>query len=258
MNVILCQLDVAWENPEANHARAASLSEGASVAPGSLVVLPEMFATGFSMNTAVTAQDAGGASEQFLAGLARRHGVTVLGGLAVRGPDGRARNQALAFGPDGAELARFTKLHSFTLGAEHEHYAAGNDVVLFDWGGLKVAPLVCYDLRFPEAFRIAVRRGAQMFVVIANWPVVRIQHWSTLLRARAIENQAFVVGVNRCGRDPVLQYPGRSLVVDPLGEIIADAGEGEGVCSATLNVATLHQWRNGFPALRDVRADPVA
>jgi predicted amidohydrolase len=255
MHAALCQFDLAWEDPAANRSRVEQLLAAAPVAPGSLVVLPEMFATGFSMNDAVTAEPEGGASELFLADIARRLQVTLVAGLAVRGPDAQARNQALAFSPDGALLSRFTKLHPFTLGKEHEHYIPGDEVQVFPWGDLSVAPLVCYDLRFPEAFRAGVRRGAQVFTVIANWPAVRIQHWITLLRARAIENQAFVIGVNRCGRDPSHVYPGRSLVIDPLGEVLADAGEHEGVVHATLNVPTLHQWRNGFPALRDQRHD---
>lgn len=255
MEVLLCQLDLVWEDPAANQARVSALLAGATVRAGSLVVLPEMFATGFSMNDESAAAPPGGPSELFLANLAQRQGVTVVAGLAVRGPDGRARNQALAFGPDGALLTRFTKLHPFTLGQEHEHYVAGHEIATFAWQGLTVAPLVCYDLRFPETFRAAARRGAALFVVIANWPVVRIQHWITLLQARAIENQAFVIGVNRCGRDPAHAYPGRSLVIDPLGEILADAGEREGCAAVTLNEAGLRQWRHGFPALRDMRND---
>ena len=255
MVVLLCQLDVVWEDPVANHARASALLAGATVPAGSLVVLPEMFATGFSMNDAQAAEPPGGPSELFLASLAQRHAVTVVAGLAVRGPDGRARNQALTFGPNGALLTRFTKLHPFALGQEHEHYAAGHEIATFAWQGLVVAPLVCYDLRFPETFRAAIRRGAELFVVIANWPAVRIQHWIALLRARAIENQAFVIGVNRCGQDPVHSYPGRSLVIDPLGEILVDAGEREGCATVTLNEAGLRQWRQGFPALRDMRND---
>jgi predicted amidohydrolase len=100
-----------------------------------------------------------------------------------------------------------------------------------------------------------VRLGVQLFVVIANWPTARIEHWITLLRARAIENQAYLVGVNRCGADPKLQYPGRSLVVDPQGVILADAGEQEGVTSAQIDLEKLTSWRREFPVLVDMRAD---
>ena len=121
----------------------------------------------------------------------------------------------------------------------------------FEWRGFVVAPFVCYDLRFPEIFRAAAHRGASLFVVIALWPVKRQQHWLTLLQARAIENQAYVVGVNRVGAEPEFLYPGRSVVVDPHGVIIADAGEREHILAAALDVNVVAAWRRDFPALRD-------
>ena len=125
------------------------------------------------------------------------------------------------------------------------------ETALFPWGGFTVAPFVCYDLRFPELFRAAARKGADLLVVIAAWPVKRIEHWLTLLRARAIENQAWVVGVNRCGREPHFIYNGRSVVVDPHGAIVADAGEIEKVLAASVDAEAVRAWRAEFPALRD-------
>jgi omega-amidase len=118
-----------------------------------------------------------------------------------------------------------------------------------------VAPFICYDLRFPEAFRVATRRGAQVLAVIANWPAAREGHWMTLLRARAIENQTFVIGVNRCGTDPNHTYSGRSQIIDPRGEILADAGSTEGLIHGRLDLQLLTAYRNEFPALRDMRDD---
>lgn len=255
MKAVVCQLDVAWEDAAANRALVRQCVTQAKLDPGSLVVLPEMFASGFSMNSARAAERPEGESEAFLSGLARELEVYVVAGLAVRTAAGAARNQALAWGPDGQLRARYTKLHPFSLGGEHQHYEAGDEPASFDWGGLRVAPFVCYDLRFPEIFRVATLGGAQVLVVIANWPAVRIEHWIVLLRARAIENQAFVIGVNRCGHDPVHRYPGRSLIIDPLGAVLMDAGELAGVAQTTLPISTLHQWRQGFPALRDARPE---
>src|SRR4030095_7656034 len=127
----------------------------------------------------------------------------------------------------GDLLARYLKQRPFSGGGEDLAHERGGSPVTFEWGGLRIAPLICYDLRFPEVFRAAVRAGAEMLAVIAAWPLVRIDHWITLLRARAIENQAYVIGVNRCGRDPEFVYPGRSLVVDPHGAVLVDAGDGE-------------------------------
>ncbi len=114
-------------------------------------------------------------------------------------------------------------MQPFRPGGESDHYAAGDDVVLFQWDRFTVCTLICYDLRFPEIFRRAVRRGANLFIVMANWPQTRISHWTALLKARAIENQAYVAGVNRIGKDPMHAYSGGSLIIDPRGEVLADA-----------------------------------
>jgi predicted amidohydrolase len=149
-------------------------------------------------------------------------------------------------------VAKYRKMHPFSLGGENEHYAAGQDPVIFDWNGVKVCPLVCYDLRFPEIFRTAVVRGAEVFVVIANWPRARQRHWEILLKARAVENQAYLVGINRVGRDPNLKYRGGSLIVDPRGEVIAEGMEREVVIRAEIDPADLRDYRRRFPALRDM------
>jgi predicted amidohydrolase len=130
-------------------------------------------------------------------------------------------------------------------------HQAGTNVNVFEWQGLKIAPLICYDLRFPELAREAVRAGAEVLVYIAAWPVRRFLHWITLLQARAIENQAYVIGVNRYGSDPQFSYNGRSLIVDPHGVIIADAGEQERVLSAQIDSQIVRDWRSQFPALKD-------
>ncbi len=217
------------------------------------MVLPEMFATGFSMNADATVEPEGasGATEQFLRHLAAETDAAVLGGLVARGEGAPPGNQALAVSPRGEILARYTKQRPFSLAGEDACYAAGSGTVVFDWGGFRIAPFVCYDLRFPELFRRAAIMGADLFVVIANWPARRGDHWLTLLQARAIENQACVIGVNRCGRDPRASYAGRSVVIDPQGVIIADAGGREDVVVAEIDPRWPARWREEFPALRD-------
>jgi len=116
-----------------------------------------------------------------------------------------------------------------------------------------VQPAVCYDLRFPELFRTPAARGAELICVIANWPAARESHWLALLKARAIENQAYVAAVNRCGRDPNVEYAGRSQIIGPRGEVLEDAGNGEAVIAAELDATLLRQYRGQFPALGDVR-----
>jgi omega-amidase len=224
-----------------------------------------MFATGFSMNLKTTRQGPDLEDEAFLASLAREYGSVVVGGVVSQASEGIARNEAVVFSPEGATLARYAKIHPFSLGGETQVHEAGSEIVLFRWEGFIVAPFICYDLRFPEVFRSAARGGASLFVVIALWPVKRQQHWLTLLQARAIENQAYVLGVNRVGAEPESSYAGRSVIVDPHGIIIADAGEQEGVLSAAIDPERVASWRKAFPALKDIHwqadgltSEPVA
>jgi predicted amidohydrolase len=217
------------------------------------------------MNVAGIAEGGGSAgdeedreTERFLAETARTRGLYVLGGVVTRAPDGRGRNEAVVFGPEGAQIARYQKMHPFSFGGETAHYASGRQPIVVEIGGWAAAPFVCYDLRFPEVFRSAVRSGgAQLFIVIANWPEAREAHWTALLAARAIENQAYVVGVNRCGRDPSHAYGGRSQIIGPRGEEIADAGRGEGIVQARLDRDALESWRRAFPALADIHPEYV-
>ncbi len=253
MHVFAVQLDIVWHDKPANHEKVAALIDGAGVPPGSLVVLPEMFATGFSMAVAEIADDLLHESEQFLLNLARKHNVAVIGGLVTRDPGGRGRNEAVVAFPDRPHLLRYQKIQPFTLGGEANHYSAGSNLLLFDWQGFKIAPFVCYDLRFPELFRAATLRRAHVLVVIANWPIARDEHWVTLLKARAIENLCYVVGVNRCGKDPKFTYSGRTQILGPRGGEIANAGNAEGVIAGQLSLPPLLEWRKDFPALDDIR-----
>ena len=253
MRVIGCQLDIVWENKAANHRRVRELLDGAAPERGSLVVLPEMFATGFSMNVRGVTDAASRETQDFLARAAADYGVYLLGGVVTSAGDERGLNQAVVYTPEGREQARYTKMRPFTLGGEPRHYAAGGETCFFSWGGFRVAPFICYDLRFPELFREAARGGAQLIVVIASWPSPRIHHWVRLLEARAIENQAYVVGVNRCGRDPEHVYTGDSLIVSPRGDILAHAGSEECVIEADLDLAALLEYRRDFPVLEDLR-----
>ena len=249
--VFAIQLDIVWEDKAANFSRVRSLLASSSPPPGSLVVLPEMFATGFSMDLSLTRQGPARADESFLAKLARQYHVTMVAGVVSEASAEAGSNEAVAISPAGGLLARYAKIHPFSLGGEAQRHQRGTDIVTFEWGGFIVAPFVCYDLRFPEIFRAAALRGANLFVVIALWPVKRQQHWLTLLQARAIENQAYVIGVNRTGSEPQYSYAGRSVVVDPHGVIIADAGEREQLMGAALDAGVVTSWRKDFPALRD-------
>jgi predicted amidohydrolase len=261
MNITAIQLDSVWEDPRANFAKVEHLLAASPPEKGSLVVLPEMFSTGFSVDLSKTMQGEARKAEEFLRARAVQYGSTVIGGVISLGTGGRGRNESVTFAADGTLLARYVKQQPFsgvTDAGESEVHEAGHEPVLFRLGEFTVAPLICYDLRFPELFREATRRGTDLIVVIAAWPEIRIGHWITLLRARAIENLAFVIGVNRTGREPSHECGGRSIVVDPHGEIIADAGTAEGILTASIAHADVAAWRAKFPALRDARWTPRA
>ena len=219
----------------------------------SLVVLPEMFATGFSMNVAGITDSGSSETQRFLAATAESHGVYLLGGLVTGEVDGAGRNEAVLYSPRGQVAGRYRKIHPYSLAAENEHFVGGDDVALWVCNEFVLAPFVCYDLRFPEVFRTAAARGATLFCVIASWPAARSDHWHTLLRARAIENQAYVVGVNRCGDDPAVHYSGGSVIFGPKGEVLAQAGAEDGTIAADLDLIALRDYRRAFPSLADIR-----
>lgn len=254
MKIVGLQIDIAWEDKRTNFEKVRRLLKSSAIERNSLLVLPEMFATGFSMNAATIAEPYGGETEQFLSGLASEHSAYVVGGAAMRSQEGRPHNKALVFEPSGQLLGFYAKMRPFSPGGENEHYAAGERPKAFRWTECTFAPFVCYDLRFPELFRqVAAAHRPELFIVIANWPEKRITHWLRLLQARAIENQAYVIGVNRVGNDPFYSYAGRSVIVDWNGEIIADAGQNEGTVEGQLDLPLLMKYRQGLPFLNDLK-----
>jgi predicted amidohydrolase len=254
MRLAAIQHDIAWEDAPATHARVAPRIASAAAAGARLIVLSEMFATGFSMRPERVAEDEGtGASERFLQRQAAEHGVHLVASIAQRGADGAYRNNALLVGPEGT-LARYAKIHPFSYSGEHEHYTAGERFVTATVEGVRITLFVCYDLRFADEFW-AVAEHTDLYVVPANWPAARVEHWRTLLRARAIENQAYVLGVNRVGRGGRLDYPGASALVDPAGRVLFEAGSGEDVLNGEVDAGVVAGVRAEFPFLADRRRD---
>ena len=160
MWIAAVQLDIQWENRPGSHARVRELLAGTTLKRGGLVVLPEMFDVGFSMKTDITDPGNPSASETFMRDLAREHQVAVLAGVVARTADGRLANELVGIGPDGRELVRYRKMQPFTPPGEHVHYPAGTTRTSFEWDGVRIAPFICYDLRFPELFRPAAQMGA--------------------------------------------------------------------------------------------------
>lgn len=253
MKIYGLQIDSVWENKAANHAKISALLDRAQPEAGSLVVLGEMFATGFSMNVAGIHDSDTHETQEFLARTAAERKIFLLGGVVTKDPSGLGRNEAVVYSPEGLEVARYCKLQPFTLGGEKANYVAGTDICLFNWQEFTVASFICYDLRFPELFRVAAKRGANLITVIASWPAVREEHWVSLLKARAIENQAYVIGVNRCGHDPKLYHSGHSVIFDPSGKMLADAGSEENWIETTPDFDFLLSYRKSLPFIEDMR-----
>ena len=254
MRIAAIQHDIVWEDPEANFTRLTPWIAAAAGAGASFVLLTEMYSTGFSMNTAATAEEVGGPSTGFLQSQAKEHGIWLGGSIAERTQDAdRPFNTFVLASPNG-DIDRYRKIHPFTYSGEHEHFAAGDSFVTVEVEGVRVTPFICYDLRFADEFWATARR-TDCYVVPANWPDTRRHHWTALLRARAIENQAYVVGCNRVGDGGKLHYTGDSRIIDPMGEVLAAASGGETMLLADIDPAVVTQTRERFPFSADRRKD---
>ncbi len=252
MRLAALQSDIVWEDPQANFRRLEPWIETAARAGARLLALPEMYACGFSMNTERIREEPEGPSTLFLRQQSRRHGLWIAGTIPEILPlDTKPFNTLLLAGP-GGELHRYCKIHPFTCAGEDRHYNAGGERVTFEVEGLRVTPFVCYDLRFADEFW-AKAEETDLYLVAANWPEPRRHHWSNLLRARAIENQAYVLGVNRVGDDIALHYTGDSRIIDPTGKILAAASETETLLMADVEPKVVQETRTEFPFLRDRR-----
>lgn len=252
VRVLLGEYDTGWHEPDASLARAAALVGRAAQAGCALAVLPEMFLTGFTMEPAAQAEPLEGPHLRTLGDLARETGVAVLASVARREGEGDGasyRNTVVLARADGAVEALYDKQRLFAYGGEQAHYEAGTaSPRIVDVDGVRVAAFVCYDLRFPELFR-AVAADADAMVVVANWPATRRTHWDVLLRARAIENQCWVLGVNRTGTGGRLAYDGGSAAWDPWGERADEARDGLRI--AEVDAARVAEVRERYPFLRD-------
>ena len=256
IKIAAVQHDIVWHDRCANFGRPAPMIDGAAAGGADLVLLTETFSTGFSFDTPGIGEDEGGPSSQFLAEQASTHGIWVGGScpeIAPEAPadDQRPSNVFVLAGPDGT-AHRYRKIHPFSHADEERYVRAGTEFVTVEIGGVRLSLFVCYDLRFADEFW-ALAPSTDAYLVVANWPQKRRLHWSTLLRARAIENQAYVVGVNRVGTGGALEYSGDSAIIDPLGEILASGAGGETVLFADLDADHVAGTRDHFRFIQDRR-----
>jgi predicted amidohydrolase len=252
MRFAAVQHDIVWEDRDANFARLAPLVARAVGAGAEFVLLTETFSTGFSMTPGI-GEPEGGPSARFLAGQAAEHGVWVAGSCPEIAADGELPYNSLVLaGPDGT-VHRYRKLHPFTHAGEHERFRAGEKPVTLRVGDLRVTPFICYDLRFANIFWEAAPQ-TDVYLVPANWPSPRRHHWQTLLQARAIENQAYVIGCNRVGvAGDGTEHAGDSRIVSPTGELLATAAGVETIVLADVKAAEVAATRDRFQFLPDRR-----
>ncbi|MCX8034562.1 MAG: carbon-nitrogen family hydrolase [Thermodesulfovibrio sp.] len=247
MKVGIVQLDIIWEEKEQNFLKVEKLINKKKDCD--LIVLPEMFNTGFSMNPDI-AENKGGKTEKFLSELAYSLNTHILAGYVIKS-DGKLKNIASLFSKNGKIISTYSKIHLFSLLKENKVFESGKIPVIFHINKIPCSVFICYDLRFPELFRFVSKKVYVIFV-IANWPASRAEHWKSLLRARAIENQVYTIGVNRVGFDGNgIFYIGNSLVFDPWGEKIIEADENEQFIECVLNIKYVREIRKKYPFLYD-------
>lgn len=221
-----------------------------------IVVLPELWNTSFyPENVAELADTEGLRTKAFLAKLAKKYRVNIVGGSVANKKQGKLYNTTYVINKQGEAVGEYDKVHLFTPGKEDAVFTAGDRLNLFELDGVKMASIICYDLRFGEWVRMAALAGAKVLFVPAAWPAPRRHHWQILNQARAIENQLFVVAVNSCGISGEGQFAGSSLLIDPLGEVLAQAGSEAEIIAADLNLSIIDGIRNSINVFRDRRPE---
>lgn len=252
MKIGLIELNTEWEARESNYKKVSPLIMLAASKGCDAVVLPEMFNTGFTMNTGFIGEGIDGSADTFLSGSAKRHRINIIAGFPVKDAgEKRGRNMAVVYDRSGMRIAEYAKIHLFKPLKEHLFYIAGSETVIFNIDGIPSSVFICFDLRFPELFR-KIAKDVQMIFVIANWPSSREDHWRTLLKARAIENQCFVIGVNRKGIDGNnIHYSGGSAIYDPFGEDVNLKTHGD-LLTGVIEPEMVLQVRSRYPFLSSI------
>lgn len=247
LNSLLVQARIRWKDPARNREHLQSLVEQ-SARDFDLVVFPETFTTGFLGDTDLPGEDMSGPTVAWMKAIAAEHDAAVTGSVVIM-ENGQRFNRMLFVAPDGA-VDQYDKRHLFAFGGENRRYTAGASRIVVGYRGWRISLQVCYDLRFPVWCRN--RNDYDLMLLVANWPAKRLQHWLSLLEARAIENQSWVIGLNRVGKDGNgIHYPGRSVTFDPLGARVADLGDQECTHLTTLDLDQVNEVRSAFPFQND-------
>ena len=251
MKISLIQYSPEWENKTANEKKILYLLKKKSDL-GEILVFPEMTLTGFTMNTSEMAEDLKGETVKFFSRIAKTYHSNVFAGMIEK--DGRNYfNTLVHLNPNGKLKTKYRKIHPYSYSSENKYYKGGESPVVTTLSGMKIGLSICYDLRFPELFRLYAKKKVDLIINIANWPDTRIDHWRTLLKARAIENQCYVAGVNRVGNDTKLHYNGFTSLFDPMGKEIISKKEKEITLTAEIDKNYLKAVRKKLPFLDDMR-----
>jgi omega-amidase len=250
------QMDIAFGNPNENYQKAEKLIEEAMKQSPDIIVFPELWTTGYDLTRLDAIADKGAASTiDFFKKAAKKYQVHFVGGSVANQGEQGVKNTLLIINNKGQHVHSYSKLHLFKLMDEHLYLEAGEEKGLFELDHHPFAGVICYDIRFPEWIRAHTSKGAEALFVVAEWPAPRLSHWRSLLIARAIENQAFVIACNRSGHDPNNEFAGHSMIIDPWGEVIAEAGATEEILTAAIELDLVKDIRKQIPIFEDRRPD---
>lgn len=251
MKIGLVQLSTCWEDIDDSIENVNQILEASSPSVD-LLIFPELSLSGFTMNSEKFAEEFDGKATQFFRSLAEKIKTNIFCGVIERDHK-EIYNSLIHFDEKGLLKARYRKIHSYSPAEEDRFYTSGDELVVTEINHTKIGLSICYDLRFPELYRMYVKKDVELIVDIANWPVPRIEHWSTLLKARAIENQCFMIGVNRVGTDQSNTYCGQSAVIDPMGKEILRCPDSEGIFICEIDLTEVDKTRSNLPFLKDIR-----
>jgi omega-amidase len=249
-------MDIAFGSPNKNYQNAEKLIDEAMTEKPDIIVLPELWTTGYDLTRLeqIADKDAGN-TIRFLRNAAIKYQVHFVGGSVANQGEKGVKNTLLIINKKGELVHSYSKLHLFKLMDEHLYLEAGDQEGLFELEGLTFSGVICYDIRFPEWIRTHTAKGAEALFVVAEWPAARLTHWRALLIARAIENQCFVIACNRSGSDPNNEFAGHSMIINPWGEVIAEAGANEEIVSAEIELDLVKDIRKQIPIFKDRRPD---
>jgi predicted amidohydrolase len=250
VRVCSAQITSTWEDPDHTLARVEEFTQHAANCGAKLICFPEQFATGWDPLPLKNIQDIHGTIISSLQEYAKKYRIGIIGSLREK-HDPLPKNTAIAIGSDGRILASYAKMHLFSFCREHEGNTPGTDLGIFTLDSLRCGIAICYDLRFPELFRLYAQKGVHAVFVPSAWPQRRVRHWELFITARAAENQMYVLGVNTTGTTPVDQYSGASMTADPQGAIVSRANEAEELLFTDIDLGEVTRTRDGFPIEND-------